>query len=233
MTGAAAARTSHSRRCVRARGGRPVELADVADRERACTALAAVGCGDPEPDQRPNRLMLPAPGDSLELIEGAAAALRTAQIHVSDIGLRRPTLDDVFLKLTGAPASENGGPFPRPAAQPAAAKPRSARIRLELPPPSAWRGDITDAAVVTGRNLRHFIRAGQPGYADGECSAFARADGNAALAGRSAGVDRRRPSRVRAALGAALSPHGLSMRRQVAAAVDPVDVRSRRYGPIG
>jgi ABC transporter DrrB family efflux protein len=138
-----------------------VELADVADRERACTALVAVGCGDPEPDERPNRLMLPAPGDGLELIEGAAAALRKAQIHVSDIGLRRPTLDDVFLQLTGAPPSENGGPPARATAQPTVKPPRRARIRLELPPPSAWRGDITDAAVVTGRNLRHFIREPQ------------------------------------------------------------------------
>jgi ABC-2 type transport system ATP-binding protein len=137
-----------------------VELAEVADRERACEALAAVGCRDPEPDERPNRLMLPAPGDGLELIEDAAAALRKAQIRVSDIGLRRPTLDDVFLQLTGAPASENGSPPLRAARQPTV-KPRRARIRLELPPPSAWRGDITDAAVVTGRNLRHFIREPQ------------------------------------------------------------------------
>ncbi len=136
-----------------------VELADVADREGACKVLAAVGCRDPEPDERPNRLMLPAPGDGLELIEDAAAALRKAQIRVSDIGLRRPTLDDVFLQLTGAPASENGRP--PPATPQPTAKPRRARIRPELPPPSAWRGDITDAAVVTGRNLRHFIREPQ------------------------------------------------------------------------
>src|SRR3954471_95456 len=122
--------------------------------------------------------MLPAPGDGLELIEDAAAALRKGQIRVSDIGLRRPTLDDVFLQLTGAPASENGGPPPRATPQPTVkprkarirmeapppratpqrtVKPRKARIRMELPPPSAWRGDITDAAVVTGRNLRHLF----------------------------------------------------------------------------
>src|SRR3954454_6042914 len=95
-----------------------VELANVGDRERACAGLAAVGCGPPEPDERPNRLMLPAPGDGLELIEDAAAALRKEQIRVSDIGLRRPTLDDVFLQLTGAPPSEDGGPPPRAPPQP-------------------------------------------------------------------------------------------------------------------
>jgi ABC transporter DrrB family efflux protein len=137
-----------------------VQLADAAERERAQKVLTAIGCGEPEPDERPDRLMLPAPRDGLELIEDAAAALREAQIRVSDIGLRRPTLDDVFLQLTGAPASEDGGRPLRPPA-PRTAKRRRARIRLEIPPPHTWRGALTDAAVVTGRNLRHFIREPQ------------------------------------------------------------------------
>src|SRR4029077_8512118 len=57
-----------------------------------------------QPHERPDRLTLPAPRDGLLLVEEAAAGLRRAQIGVSDIGLRRPTLDDVFLQLTGAPA---------------------------------------------------------------------------------------------------------------------------------
>jgi len=44
----------------------------------------------------------------LTTIEFAARALREADIPVSDLGLRRPTLDDVFLTLTGVPASEDG-----------------------------------------------------------------------------------------------------------------------------
>jgi ABC transporter DrrB family efflux protein len=137
-----------------------VQLADVAEREHAREVLTKIGCGEPQPDERPDRLMLPAPRDGLELIEDAAASLRAAQIRVSDIGLRRPTLDDVFLQLTGAPPSENGGPPTRAAAQPTA-KPHKARIRLELPSPRTWRGAVTDAAVVTGRNLRHFVREPQ------------------------------------------------------------------------
>ena len=38
-----------------------VELADAAQRERAQEALTRVGCGEPEPDERPDRLTLPAP----------------------------------------------------------------------------------------------------------------------------------------------------------------------------
>jgi ABC transporter DrrB family efflux protein len=125
-----------------------------------------VGCGEPEPDERPDRLTLPAPRNGLQLVEEAAAELRRAQIGVSDIGLRRPTLDDVFLQLTGAPPSEDGGGpshrtrrRPRPQ-QPApnVSAPRRPVPRLRRPSLRAVRSAITDTAVVTGRNLRHFIR---------------------------------------------------------------------------
>jgi ABC transporter DrrB family efflux protein len=143
-----------------------VELASAGQRDRAQALLAGVGCGDPEPDERPDRLTLPAPRDGLQLVEEAAAGLRRAQIGVSDIGLRRPTLDDVFLQLTGAPPSENGGgpaprarrrPRPQPG-EPGVPAPRTPVLRLRLPSPRAVRAAVTDTAVVTGRNLRHFIR---------------------------------------------------------------------------
>ena len=85
-----------------------LELVRAAERDRAREALAGIGCGAPEPGDRLAKLTLPAPRDGLEMIEEAASALRKAGIAVSDLGLRRPTLDDVFLQLTGAPPSENG-----------------------------------------------------------------------------------------------------------------------------
>ena len=85
-----------------------VELVSAAERDVARAALAGIGCGEPDPGERLSQLTLPAPRDGLEMIEDAASALRKAQIAVSDLGLRRPTLDDVFLQLTGAPPSENG-----------------------------------------------------------------------------------------------------------------------------
>jgi ABC transporter DrrB family efflux protein len=145
-----------------------VELSSVGQRDRAQAVLAGVGCGDPQPDERPDRLTLPAPRNGLQLVEEAAAGLRRAQIGVSDIGLRRPTMDDVFLQLTGAPPSEDGdGPSPRtrrrprPRPQPPAPDvpaPHRPVLRLRLPSPRAVRSAVTDTAVVTGRNLRHFIR---------------------------------------------------------------------------
>jgi ABC transporter DrrB family efflux protein len=137
-----------------------VELSSVGQRDRAQAVLAGVGCGAPQPDERPDRLTLPAPRDGLQLVEEAAAELRHEQIGVSDIGLRRPTLDDVFLQLTGAPPSEDGsGPSPRPQ-QPAPnlSAPRRPVLRLQRPSLRAVRAALTDSAVVTGRNLRHFIR---------------------------------------------------------------------------
>ena len=152
-----------------------VELVSAAERDHARAALAGIGCGDPEPGDRLAQLTLPAPRDGLEMIEEAASALRKAEIGVSDLGLRRPTLDDVFLQLTGAPLSENGAAAegatgdgqpdrPRPSV-------RGPQARAALPPtarrpPPRWRGlsprelreAITDAWVVSGRNLRHFVR---------------------------------------------------------------------------
>jgi ABC transporter DrrB family efflux protein len=143
-----------------------VELSSAGQRDQAQALLAGVGCGEPQPDERPDRLTLPAPRDGLQLVEEAAAGLRRAQIAVTDIGLRRPTLDDVFLQLTGIPPSEDGGgPSPRTRRRsrlqqpaPDVSAPRRPVLRLRLPSPRAVRWTVTDTTVVTGRNLRHFIR---------------------------------------------------------------------------
>src|SRR5919106_1646858 len=137
-----------------------VELADAAERDRARAVLTEIGCGEPQPEERPDRLTLPAPRDGLELLEDAAAELRRAEIGVSDLGLRRPTLDDVFLQLTGAPPSEDGGAPPEAAVE-RVSETRPPLLRLRPPKPQVVRSAITDAAIVTGRNLRHFIRQPQ------------------------------------------------------------------------
>ena len=143
-----------------------VELSSAGQRDQAQAVLARVGCGEPQPDERPDRLTLPAPRNGLPLVEEAAAGLRRAQIGITDIGLRRPTLDDVFLQLTGAPPSEDGAePGPRARRRPGPQQPapngpapRRPVLRLGRPSPQAVHSAVTDTAVVTGRNLRHFIR---------------------------------------------------------------------------
>ena len=135
-----------------------VELTDAGQRDEARAALVRIGCGQPEEDGRPDRLTLPAPRESLVLVEEAAAELRRAEIGVSELGLRGPTLDDVFLQLTGQPPSENGRPESAVALpQSPAKRPR----RLWRPHAPSLRGaetSVIDTAVVTMRNLRHFWR---------------------------------------------------------------------------
>jgi ABC transporter DrrB family efflux protein len=136
-----------------------VELTDARQRDEARAALVRIGCGQPEDDGRPDRLTLPAPRESLVLVEEAAAELRRAEIGVNEMGLRGPTLDDVFLQLTGQPPSENGKP-PVAVAVPdtRVAKPRPRLPRPHAPSLRGTETSLTDTAVVTMRNLRHFWR---------------------------------------------------------------------------
>ncbi len=93
-------------------GGQMIEVtvADPADRDRASDALHSLGCGEPQPTELERQLTLPAPHDGVGMVSQAARALQAAGVTVSDLGLRRPTLDDVFLTLTGHPPEGNGEP---------------------------------------------------------------------------------------------------------------------------
>jgi ABC-2 type transport system ATP-binding protein len=83
-------------------GGERLEVT-VADRDaidQARALLARLGVGEPEVEENTRRLTVPITGGAKVL----AAALREfdeASIELQDVGLRRPTLDDVFLSLTG------------------------------------------------------------------------------------------------------------------------------------
>ena len=140
-----------------------VQLARADERERARTALAAVGCGDPQPAERPDELTMPASRDGVELVTAAAAALRDEGIAASDLTLRRPTLDDVFLELTGNPPSEDGtGSAPADASNVKATDARSTAFHWPtLPSASSLRRAAGDTWIVTRRNLRHFVRQPQ------------------------------------------------------------------------
>jgi ABC-2 type transport system ATP-binding protein len=83
-------------------GGERLELVvgTPSDIERASVALKELGAGEVMVEEGSRRLTAP--------VSGGAGALMTAlrrldsdRIQVLDVGLRRPTLDDVFLTLTG------------------------------------------------------------------------------------------------------------------------------------
>jgi len=77
-----------------------IELSADADAAGARDVLARVGVGEPTADGTSSRLGVTVEGGSTALLE-ALRQLDAAGITVLDVALRRPTLDDVFLSLTG------------------------------------------------------------------------------------------------------------------------------------
>jgi ABC-2 type transport system ATP-binding protein len=89
-------------------GGERVELVlrAGADLERARDLLLAVAVGEVSVEVQTRRLTAPVSGGADALMQ-ALRALDGADIGVLDVGLRRPTLDDVFLTLTGRGAERD------------------------------------------------------------------------------------------------------------------------------
>ncbi|MGH3937314.1 MAG: ATP-binding cassette domain-containing protein, partial [Pseudonocardiaceae bacterium] len=77
----------------------PVDIA-------AVVKIVAQVCGDGEPQADAETLRVHGPdSDGVAALTEVARTLQDAGISVEDIGLRRPTLDEVFLHLTGHPAA--------------------------------------------------------------------------------------------------------------------------------
>jgi ABC-2 type transport system ATP-binding protein len=89
-------------------GGERVELVvdDGTRLDDARSALAPLSVGDITVDTHTRTVTAPVSGGSAALVE-ALRRLDARGVAVSDVGLRRPTLDDVFLSLTGRPAEED------------------------------------------------------------------------------------------------------------------------------
>jgi ABC-2 type transport system ATP-binding protein len=88
-------------------GGERIEVV-IRDRtaiDRARELLARDAGEQPTLDEHTRRLTVPAHGGAQTLVQ-IVRDLDEAGIHIDDIGLRRPTLDDVFLALTGHAAEE-------------------------------------------------------------------------------------------------------------------------------
>jgi ABC-2 type transport system ATP-binding protein len=83
-------------------GGERVEVVvrDPADIARAGEVLGRNGVGAGSVDRHTRRLTVPVSGGAQRLVQ-VVRELDEAAVAIDDIGLRRPTLDDVFLALTG------------------------------------------------------------------------------------------------------------------------------------
>jgi ABC-2 type transport system ATP-binding protein len=93
-------------------GGDVVEFS-VPDRSRvsdAATAVAAVGDGEPHVDPETGVVSVPVGGRGSDALVEAVRALDAAGVVTRGLTLRRPSLDDVFLTLTGHAAEEEEQP---------------------------------------------------------------------------------------------------------------------------
>ena len=78
------------------------------DIAQAAEILARDGSGGTSLDEHTRKLTVPSTGGSAALV-GVVRDLDEAGIGIDDIALRRPTLDDVFLALTGHASVEDEG----------------------------------------------------------------------------------------------------------------------------
>ncbi|MCK1818742.1 ATP-binding cassette domain-containing protein [Streptomyces sp. XM83C] len=103
-------------------GGERVEVVvhERDDIPTAATVLRGFGKGDITVEEHTRKLTVPVTGGA-KLLAEIIRDLDTRGIEIDDIGLRRPTLDDVFLSLTGHVAEskdeddDTKGPAKRPA----------------------------------------------------------------------------------------------------------------------
>jgi ABC-2 type transport system ATP-binding protein len=79
-----------------------IEVERGSDLAAAAAVLGAVGSGEVTVDDHGHRLSVPVPGAGVlaEVVRG----LDAAGVTLVDVAVHRPTLDDVFLTLTGSPA---------------------------------------------------------------------------------------------------------------------------------
>lgn len=85
-----------------------VRPSDPADLGAVAGALAPVGVEEPRIDTDNARVSVPVDGGA-EQLTAVVRALDERGVAVDDIGLRRPTLDEVFLALTGQPLDADAG----------------------------------------------------------------------------------------------------------------------------
>jgi ABC-2 type transport system ATP-binding protein len=91
-------------------GGERIEVV-VHDRDQLTAAteiLTRHGLGIPTLDEHTRKLTVPATGGATTLVT-VVRDLGEAGIVIDDVALRRPTLDDVFLSLTGHASVETEG----------------------------------------------------------------------------------------------------------------------------
>jgi ABC-2 type transport system ATP-binding protein len=89
-------------------GGEQIELVveEAADLPLARALLAQLAVGEVQTDEHSRKVTAPVSGGAGALMT-SLRALDANDVAIFDVGLRRPTLDDVFLTLTGHTAESD------------------------------------------------------------------------------------------------------------------------------
>jgi daunorubicin resistance ABC transporter ATP-binding subunit len=87
-----------------------VRATSAADVERIVQLLDGLGTGRPVADLRDQRVTLPTT-ERVQTLLAAARLIEESNIPIADLGVRRPSLDDVFLALT-APGAQSRAAVP-------------------------------------------------------------------------------------------------------------------------
>ncbi len=98
-----------------------VTVADPARLAEARRLLAPLGVGAPVLDVHRRAMLMPVTG-GISVLREALRLLEDGRLTVEDAGLRRPTLDDVFLTLTGHAADDDTATATTPESSPATEK---------------------------------------------------------------------------------------------------------------
>jgi hypothetical protein len=72
------------------------------------TVLGLLGRGGAQVDNQTGQVVVPVGGDGSDVLIEVVRRLDAAAVPIADLSLRRPTLDDVFLALTGRTAEGDG-----------------------------------------------------------------------------------------------------------------------------
>ena len=133
--------------------------------DRTVTLLAPLGAAKVSTDAQTSALSIPVTNSVSDLMS-ASQLLREAGITPTELGLRRPSLDDVFLSLTGRPAvvdetlESEPDTAPDPLPQRSAAPSPVARVTdhpVRLPASAMF----TDSFLVAKRNVMRILRTPQ------------------------------------------------------------------------
>ncbi len=149
-------------------------VSSTSDLERAARLIEDLGQGVPRVDAEERRISLPTKGATQVLI-AAGGRLQQEGIALEDLGIRHPSLDDVFLSLTGKPADgdqrrgrgrdtdtdtdddRGNGAAPRPGLLSGSAR-EPARTRTARAPRRPTAGAARDIGGVAKRNLLRILR---------------------------------------------------------------------------